>query len=88
MSSLVLTIPLTLLLAACLLALVLRAARRGDFDDWEGPAARHAFDDDRTPELEASPEGSEAEPSREAEGEGGAVLRGRDVHGPRSRSPI
>jgi cbb3-type cytochrome oxidase maturation protein len=52
MTSLVLTIPLTLLLGGALLWLVVRAARRGEFDDWEGPAARHAFDDDRTPELE------------------------------------
>ncbi len=53
MSSLLVTLPLTLLLAAVLVGLVIRAARRGEFDDWEGPAVRHALDDDRTPEVEA-----------------------------------
>lgn len=55
MSSLVVTIPVTLLLAGLLLCLVVRAARRGDYDDWEGPAARALLDDDATPELEAPP---------------------------------
>jgi cbb3-type cytochrome oxidase maturation protein len=48
-----LTLPATLLLALSLLVLVLRAVRRGDYDDWEGPAARMLFDDDRCPEREA-----------------------------------
>jgi cbb3-type cytochrome oxidase maturation protein len=52
MSFLWITLPATLLLAATLLALVLRAARRGDYDDWEGPAARMLHDDDRCPERE------------------------------------
>lgn len=52
MSFLSVTIPVSLLLAGVLLILVVRAARRGDFDDWEGPAMRHLFDDDRTPERE------------------------------------
>jgi cbb3-type cytochrome oxidase maturation protein len=52
-SSLIVTIPVTLLLGAVLLVLVYRAARRGDFDDWEGPAQRMIFDEDRTPEREA-----------------------------------
>jgi len=52
-SILALTIPASLLLAGVLLALVLRAVRRGDFDDWEGPAARHSLDDDSSPEREA-----------------------------------
>ena len=52
MSSLVVTIPATLFLAGVLLALVVRAARRGEYDDWEGPAARALLDDDATPELE------------------------------------
>jgi len=52
MSFLWITIPMTLLLAGGLLALVLRAVSRGDFDDWEGPAARHLLDDDRAPEVE------------------------------------
>jgi cbb3-type cytochrome oxidase maturation protein len=54
-SSLAVTIPVTLLLAALLLALVVRAARRGDYDDWEGPAARALLDDDATPELDPPP---------------------------------
>lgn len=61
MSSLIVTIPVTLLLAGLLLALVVRAARRGDYDDWEGPAARALLDDDATPELEPPP--SEAPPA-------------------------
>jgi len=53
-SSLLITIPATLLLAASLLWLVVRAAARGEFDDWEGPAFRALLDDDATPELDAS----------------------------------
>ena len=62
MTSLWLTLPATLLLAVVLLVLVVRAARRGEYDDWEGPAARMLFDDDSQPEREgpapppASPE--------------------------------
>lgn len=52
MSFLWITIPATLLLTGALLALVLAAVRRGDFDDWEGPAARHFLDDDRAPERD------------------------------------
>jgi len=52
MSSLAITIPATLLLAGVLVALVVRAARRGEYDDWEGPAARMLFDDDTVPERE------------------------------------
>jgi cbb3-type cytochrome oxidase maturation protein len=52
MSFLWITIPMTLLLAGGLLALVVRAVSRGDFDDWEGPAARHFLDDDQAPEVE------------------------------------
>ena len=52
MSFLWITIPVSLLVAGTLLALVLRAAGRGDFDDWEGPAARHFLDDDHAPEVE------------------------------------
>ena len=54
MSSLWITIPATLLLAGVLVALVVRAAQRGEYDDWEGPAARMIFDDDSNPEREAS----------------------------------
>ena len=50
MSFLALTIPATLLLAGVLLILVIRSVRRGELDDMEGPAERHAFDDDRCPE--------------------------------------
>lgn len=53
MSILGITIPMTLLLAGGLLWLVLRAVRRGEFDDWEGPAARHFLDDDARPERDA-----------------------------------
>jgi cbb3-type cytochrome oxidase maturation protein len=52
MSILALTIPATLLLAGVLLALVVRAVMRGEFDDWEGPAARHFLDDDSDPERD------------------------------------
>lgn len=52
MSFLLVTIPVTLLLAGTLAALVIRAAREGQFDDWEGPAARHAYDDDTNPEID------------------------------------
>jgi cbb3-type cytochrome oxidase maturation protein len=54
MSFLALTIPLSLLLAAVMLALVLRAVREGQFDDWEGPAYRHIYDDDEVPERPSS----------------------------------
>jgi nitrogen fixation-related uncharacterized protein len=47
------TVPITLLIAGTLLGMVIRAVLRGDFDDWEGPSARHALDDDRAPEIEA-----------------------------------
>jgi cbb3-type cytochrome oxidase maturation protein len=50
MSVLGITIPVSLALAGALLWLVLRAVQRGDFDDWEGPAARHLLDDDHDPE--------------------------------------
>ncbi len=50
MSFLLITIPATLALSAVLLAMVIRGVRRGDFDDLEGPAVRHACDDDRCPE--------------------------------------
>ena len=52
MSILALTIPASLLLAGILLGLVVRAVLRGDFDDWEGPAARHFLDDDADPERD------------------------------------
>jgi len=55
MESLWITIPFTLLLAATLVALVVRAARRGDYEDWEGPAARLLHDDDSLPEIEGPP---------------------------------
>jgi cbb3-type cytochrome oxidase maturation protein len=62
-SFLIVTIPVSLLVSATLLFLVIRAARAGEFDDWEGPAARMLFDDDRAPELEDAP----AQEEREAE---------------------
>jgi cbb3-type cytochrome oxidase maturation protein len=51
-SFLAVTIPASLLLAAVLLALVIRAVRRGDVDDREAPAVRLLYDDDATPETE------------------------------------
>jgi cbb3-type cytochrome oxidase maturation protein len=64
-SFLLVTIPVSLLLAATLLFLVIRAARAGEYDDWEGPAARMLYDDDSTPELEgpeAAPQAEHREP--------------------------
>lgn len=55
MSFLWITIPVSLVVAGTLLGLVVRAVARGDFDDWEGPAARHFLDDDREPEVDAEP---------------------------------
>jgi cbb3-type cytochrome oxidase maturation protein len=54
-TSLWLTLPATLLLAGVLLGLVVRAAHRGEYDDWEGPAARMIFDDDSSPEHTEPP---------------------------------
>ncbi len=54
MSFLGITIPATLLLALTLLWLVVRAARRGEFEDPEGPAMRMLWDDDESPERPAS----------------------------------
>ena len=51
MNFLVVTIPVSLLLAGILLALVIHAVRSGAFDDWEGPAQRMLHDDDSAPEL-------------------------------------
>jgi len=51
-SFLTVTIPASLLIAAIMLVLVVRAVRAGEFDDWEGPAARHLYDDDATPERD------------------------------------
>ena len=53
MSFLGITVPATLLLACVLLWLVVRAARRGEFEDLEGPAERLVLDDDRCPERPA-----------------------------------
>lgn len=55
MSFLWISIPLSLLLGGVLLALVVQAAREGDFDDFEGPAARMLHDDDGCPELPERP---------------------------------
>lgn len=68
MSFLSITIPASLLLAAVLLWIVVRAVRAGDFDDWEGPAARHWLDDDACPEraeardVESDPTGDPGPP--------------------------
>ena len=52
MSFLAISIPLSLLLSGILLVWVVRRARAGDYDDWEGPAERMIHDDDRLPERE------------------------------------
>jgi cbb3-type cytochrome oxidase maturation protein len=60
-SFLAITIPATLLLAGVMLLLVVRSVRRGELEDMEGPAERHAFDDDRCPER-AGPSAQTAPP--------------------------
>ena len=55
MSFLLVTVPVSLLLAASLLAVVIHAVRSGAFDDWDGPAERHSADDDSVPEREPAP---------------------------------
>ena len=50
MSFLLVTIPVSLLLAATLLGVVIHAVRTGAFDDWQDPAERHVRDDDSIPE--------------------------------------
>jgi cbb3-type cytochrome oxidase maturation protein len=56
-SFLLLTIPVTLLISAVLLLLVLRSVRDGQYEDWEGPAWRMLYDDDRQPEIDGVLEG-------------------------------
>ena len=65
MSFLAVTLPVSLLLAGILLFLVVRAAREGQWDDWEGPAWRHHFDADEVPESEDET-GQGGTPSSEA----------------------
>jgi cbb3-type cytochrome oxidase maturation protein len=67
-SFLLVTIPVSLLLAGSLLWLVVRAVRSGDFDDLDAPAWRHALDDDAAPELDPAP-GRDAPGSRSQEAE-------------------
>jgi len=65
-SFLFVTIPVSLLVAVALLALVVHAVRTGVFDDWEGPSARLHHDADAVPELpetEASAPRPSASPS-------------------------
>lgn len=52
---LLVTVPVSLLLAVSLLGVVLHAVRGGAFDDWDGPAERAVDDDDSVPEREAEP---------------------------------
>jgi cbb3-type cytochrome oxidase maturation protein len=66
-SFLALTLPVSLAIAGILLFLVIRAVREGQFEDWEGPAARHLFDDDRTPEVEGEGLAPDLEPTHEAD---------------------
>lgn len=53
MSFLAVTIPVSLLLGAILLGLVIWEVRRGAFDDWDGPSERLVADDDAIPERES-----------------------------------
>jgi cbb3-type cytochrome oxidase maturation protein len=53
MSFLLVTIPVSLFLAATLLGVVIWAVRTGAFDDWQAPAERHSLDDDSIPERGA-----------------------------------
>lgn len=69
MTSLWIMIPGTLLLAATLVALVVRAAGRGEYDDWEGPAARMLQDDDSTPEREGDSSAEEESVSEATQAE-------------------
>ena len=58
MDSIYLTLPVTILLAAILVALVIRSVRRGEMDDPEGPKYRMLYDDDDPPpppDLDAPP---------------------------------
>lgn len=55
MSFLAITIPISLLLGAIFLVLVIREVRAGAFDDLEGPAHRMVFDDDEVPESPGEP---------------------------------
>ena len=65
MSFLWVTIPVSLLVAGTLLALVLYAVRSGDFDDdWDEPAWRHLHDDDAAPELSEPRADGSAPPPR------------------------
>ena len=63
MSFLALTLPVSILIAAILLALVLREVRRGSFDDLEGPAQRMFFDDDEVPEQPGEGRHPDPDPS-------------------------
>ena len=93
MSFLFVTVPVSLLVAGSLLALVLYAVHSGAFDDWEGPAQRHALDDDRVPETpggrdapgekgrvgrHSSPAGASAQ--RQIEGGAQEIRRGEEAH--------
>jgi cbb3-type cytochrome oxidase maturation protein len=53
MRFLLVTLPVSLLLASTLLAVVIWAVHTGAFDDWQAPAERHALDDDSIPERGA-----------------------------------
>jgi cbb3-type cytochrome oxidase maturation protein len=59
-SFLLVTIPVSLLLAGALVALVIHAVRTGAMDDWDGPALRMIQDDDRNPELDRSVSAADA----------------------------
>ena len=60
MDSIYLTLPVTILLAAILVALVIRSVRRGDMDDPEGPKYRMLYDDDDPPPPPPDPEATDS----------------------------
>lgn len=71
MSFLAITIPVSLILGAVFLVLVIREVRSGGFDDMEGPAHRMLFDDDHIPERESDGvRGGGPAPSRPGEADG------------------
>jgi cbb3-type cytochrome oxidase maturation protein len=74
-SFLLLTIPVTLLVSAVLLLLVLRSVRDGQYEDWEGPAWRMLYDDDRQPEIEGALDPENPHPESGDQADAGDVRR-------------
>jgi len=67
-----------------MLLLVLRSVRRGELDDMEGPAERHAFDDDRCPERPSEPPQTQAPARAEPAGASAAGHVPRELAGTES----